>query len=102
MEAFIDEAAEAGVDVFRIFDSLNDLDSMQVSIRRVLKTGKVAEVAMCYTGDVANPKRTKYTLDYYADGAAHRGRGRALPVHQGHGGAPWPARGGMLVARCAR
>jgi pyruvate carboxylase len=67
VEAFIDEAAEAGVDVFRIFDSLNDLDSMQVSIRRVLKTGKVAEVAMCYTGDVANPKRTKYTLDYYAD-----------------------------------
>ncbi|HYO53711.1 pyruvate carboxylase [Archangium sp.] len=67
VEAFIDEAAEAGVDVFRIFDSLNDLGSMEVSIRRVLKTGKVAEVAMCYTGDVANPKRKKYTLDYYAD-----------------------------------
>ncbi|NVJ19285.1 pyruvate carboxylase [Myxococcus sp. AM010] len=67
VEAFIDEAAEAGVDVFRIFDSLNDLGSMEVSIRRVLTTGKVAEVAICYTGDVANPKRTKYTLDYYAD-----------------------------------
>ncbi|MCI0669757.1 MAG: pyruvate carboxylase [Myxococcaceae bacterium] len=67
VEAFIDEAAEAGVDVFRIFDSLNDLSSMDVSIRRVLQTGKVAEVAICYTGDVANEKRTKYTLDYYAD-----------------------------------
>src|SRR3989442_11395243 len=67
VEAFIDEAAEAGVDVFRIFDSLNDLDSMKVSIDRVRKTGKVAELAICYTGDVANPKRTKYSLHYYAD-----------------------------------
>src|SRR5207253_1033303 len=67
VEAFIDEAAEAGVDVFLIFDSLNDLDSMKVSIDRVRKTGKVAELAICYTGDVANPKRTKYSLDYYAD-----------------------------------
>ena len=66
VEAFIDEAAEAGVDVFRIFDSLNDLDSMKVSVDRVRQTGKVAEVAICYTGDVANPKRPKYTLDYYA------------------------------------
>jgi pyruvate carboxylase len=78
VEAFIDEAADAGVDVFRIFDSLNDLDSMKVTIDRVRKTGKVAEVAICYTGDVANPKRTKYSLDYYAelarrieDGGAH-------------------------------
>jgi pyruvate carboxylase len=67
VEAFIDEAAQAGVDVFRIFDSLNDLESMKVSIDRVRKTGKVAELAICYTGDVANPKRTKYSLDYYAD-----------------------------------
>ncbi|MBS1149745.1 MAG: propionyl-CoA carboxylase subunit alpha [Myxococcaceae bacterium] len=67
VEAFIDEAAEAGVDVFRVFDSLNDLDSMKVSIDRIRRTGKVAEVAICYTGDVANPKRPKYTLDYYED-----------------------------------
>jgi len=67
VEAFIDEAAAAGVDVFRIFDSLNDLESMKVSIDRVRKTGKVAEVAICYTGDVANPKRTKYSLDYYSE-----------------------------------
>ncbi len=67
VEAFIDEAAQAGVDVFRVFDSLNDLKSMEVSVRRILQTGKVAEVAMCYTGDVENPHRAKYSLDYYAD-----------------------------------
>ena len=67
VEAFIDEAAQAGVDVFRVFDSLNDLESMRVSVERIRKTGKVAEVAMCYTGDVANEKRAKYALDYYVD-----------------------------------
>ncbi|MCA8974077.1 MAG: pyruvate carboxylase [Planctomycetes bacterium] len=67
VEAFIDEAAAAGIGVFRIFDSLNDLDSMQVSIERVLQTGRIAEVAACYTGDIDNPARTKYGLDYYAD-----------------------------------
>ncbi|HEY2027815.1 MAG TPA: pyruvate carboxylase [Myxococcales bacterium] len=65
--AFIEEAAEAGVDVFRIFDSLNDLESMKLSIEHVQKTGKVCEVAMCYTGDVQNPHRPKFNLDYYAD-----------------------------------
>ncbi|HZN92249.1 MAG TPA: pyruvate carboxylase, partial [Myxococcales bacterium] len=78
VEAFIDEAAEAGVDVFRVFDSLNDLDSMKVSIDRIRKTGKVCEVSICYTGDVSNPKRPKYSLKYYTelarrieDGGAH-------------------------------
>jgi pyruvate carboxylase len=71
VQAFIEEAAEAGVDVFRVFDSLNDLDSMQLSIEHILKSGKVCEVAMCYTGDVANPHRPKYNLDYYA-GLARR------------------------------
>ena len=67
VEAFIDEAAAAGIGVFRIFDSLNDLDSMQVSVERVLKTGKIAEVAACYTGDIDNPARTKYGIEYYVD-----------------------------------
>jgi pyruvate carboxylase len=67
VEGFIDEAAAAGIDVFRLFDSLNDLDSMAVSVKRVLTTGKLAEVAMCYTGDVDNPARTKYGIDYYVD-----------------------------------
>jgi len=67
VEAFIDEAALAGIDVFRVFDSLNDLDSMAVSVERVLRTGKIAEVAVCYTGDVDNPARTKYGVDYYVE-----------------------------------
>jgi len=65
--AFIDEAAAMGVDVFRVFDSLNDLGNMQMSVDQILQTPKVAEVCMCYTGDVANPYRKKYNLDYYAD-----------------------------------
>lgn len=67
VEGFIDEAAAAGIDVFRVFDSLNDLASMAVSVQRVLTTGKIAEVAMCYTGDVDNPARSKFGLDYYVD-----------------------------------
>src|SRR5690606_26146827 len=67
VEDFIDEAAEAGIDVFRVFDSLNDLDNMTVAVERVLRTGKVAEVCICYTGDVDNPGRTKYSLDYYVE-----------------------------------
>ncbi|MEO6595742.1 MAG: pyruvate carboxylase, partial [Planctomycetota bacterium] len=67
VEGFIDEAAAAGIDVFRVFDSLNDLDSMGVSVQRVLQTGKIAEVSMCYTGDVDNPARPKYDLHYYTE-----------------------------------
>ena len=67
VEAFIDEAAEQGVDVFRVFDSLNDLSSMKVSVGRIRKTGKVCEIAMCYTGDVANEKRKKFDLGYYIE-----------------------------------
>lgn len=62
---FIRESAEYGIDVFRIFDSLNWMEGMKVSIEEVLKTGKLCEVAMCYTGDILNPKKTKYNLDYY-------------------------------------
>jgi pyruvate carboxylase len=67
VEAFIDEAAQAGIDVFRVFDSLNDLDNMRFAVERVRQTRKVAEVAICYTGDVANPARKKYDLGYYVD-----------------------------------
>ncbi|WP_374764715.1 pyruvate carboxylase [Yunchengibacter salinarum] len=62
---FIRQAADAGMDVFRIFDSLNWVDNMKVSIEEVAKTGKLAEAAICYSGDLTNPKETKYTLDYY-------------------------------------
>ena len=65
LKKFIRESAESGIDIFRIFDSLNWMDGMKVSIEEVLKTGKVAEVAMCYTGDILDPSKTKYDLNYY-------------------------------------
>ena len=62
---FIKESAQTGIDVFRIFDSLNWLKGMEVAIDEVLKTGKVAEACICYTGDILEDSRDKYTLDYY-------------------------------------
>ncbi|HXU04560.1 MAG TPA: pyruvate carboxylase, partial [Polyangia bacterium] len=64
---FIEEAAAAGMDVFRIFDALNDVDNMQVAIEAAQKTGRVVETAICYTGDVSDPTRTKYDLPYYVN-----------------------------------
>ena len=64
--AFVQEATETGIDIFRIFDALNNVDSMRPAIDAVRETGSaVAEVAMCYTGDLVNPAETLYTLDYY-------------------------------------
>ncbi len=64
--AFVQEAAETGIDVFRIFDALNDVEQMRPAIEAVRDTGTtVAEVALCYTGDLSNPGEELYTLDYY-------------------------------------
>lgn len=65
IEGFIKEAAASGVDVFRIFDSLNWLPQMEKSIQAVRDSGKIAQAAICYTGDVMDPKRQKYSLAYY-------------------------------------
>ena len=65
VKAFVREAAQAGIDLFRIFDCFNWIEGMKVSIEEALKTGKLVEVALCYTGDITDPNRTKYTLDYY-------------------------------------
>lgn len=62
---FVKEAADSGIDVFRIFDSLNWLKGIEVSLDEVLKNNKVAEVALCYTGDILDESRDKYSLDYY-------------------------------------
>jgi pyruvate carboxylase len=62
---FVHEAARQGIDIFRIFDSLNYLPNMKVAIEAVRKTNRVAEAAVCYTGDILDPKRTKYQLGYY-------------------------------------
>ena len=65
VKAFIKQAAESGIDVFRVFDSLNWVTNMKVAMDAVLETNAVCEAAICYTGDILDPKRTKYTLDYY-------------------------------------
>ncbi|WP_454130017.1 pyruvate carboxylase [Microbacterium aurum] len=65
-DAFVAEAASSGVDIFRIFDALNDVDQMLPAISAVLETGTaVAEVALCYTADLLDPAEKLYTLDYY-------------------------------------
>lgn len=65
LKEFIELAASEGIDVFRIFDSLNWLPQMEKSIQYVRDTGKLAEAAICYTGDVLDPNRSKYNLAYY-------------------------------------
>lgn len=62
---FVNKSANSGVDVFRIFDSLNWVKGMEVAIDAVRQTGKIAEAAICYTGDISDPTRTKYNIDYY-------------------------------------
>ncbi|MHA6793229.1 pyruvate carboxylase [Pseudonocardia bannensis] len=65
-QAFVDEAAKTGMDIFRIFDALNDVEQMRPAIEAVRNTGTaVAEVALCYTADLADPSERLYTLDYY-------------------------------------
>jgi len=59
------EAARQGIDVFRIFDSLNCIDNMDVAMNAVLETGSICEPAICYTGDILDPGRPKYDLNYY-------------------------------------
>ena len=65
-EVFVREAAAAGIDIFRIFDALNDVSQMRAAIDAVRSTGTaVAEVALCYTADLSDPGERLYTLDYY-------------------------------------
>jgi pyruvate carboxylase len=64
---FVQQSAAAGVDVFRIFDCLNWVENMRVAIDAVGATGKIAEAAICYTGDILDPKRPKYDLRYYVE-----------------------------------
>ncbi|ROS39567.1 pyruvate carboxylase [Amycolatopsis thermoflava] len=64
--AFVEEATNTGIDIFRIFDALNDVEQMRPAIEAVRETGKaVAEVALCYTSDLSDPGEKLYTLDYY-------------------------------------
>jgi pyruvate carboxylase len=66
---FVRESSSAGIDVFRIFDSLNWLKGVDIAVDEVLKCNKLAEVTLCYTGDILDESRDKYTLQYYVDKA---------------------------------
>ncbi len=72
VEAFVRRAAETGVDVFRVFDSLNWVENMRVAMDAVIGAGKLCEGTICYTGDILDPDRAKYDLKYYVE------MGRAL------------------------
>src|SRR5699024_5602234 len=64
--AFVAEAADTGIDIFRIFDALNDVEQMRPAIEAVLETGTtIPEVSLCYTSDLSDPAERVYTLDYY-------------------------------------
>ena len=67
VRAFIQEAAAAGIDLFRIFDACNYLPNLEFAMEAVLETGALCEAAICYTGDILSPTRTKYSLKYYVD-----------------------------------
>ena len=67
VKVFVKEAADAGIDVFRVFDCLNWLPNMKVAMDAIVETGGICEAAICYTGDITNPKRTKYDLKYYVN-----------------------------------
>ena len=75
---FVKEAASFGIDLFRIFDCFNWIPNMRIAIESALDTGKIVEAALCYTGDITDPKRDKYTLKYYVGLAKELAR---LGVH---------------------
>jgi pyruvate carboxylase len=70
VRGFVAQAALSGVDVFRVFDSLNWVENMRVAMDAVLESGKICEGTICYTGDLLNPDRSKYDLQYYVSRAA--------------------------------
>ena len=65
VQEFVRQAAKSGIDVFRVFDSLNWVENMRVAMDAVQETGKICEGTVCYTGDILNPDRAKYDLKYY-------------------------------------
>ena len=78
VQSFVAQAAKTGVDVFRVFDSLNWVENMRVAMDAVVAAGKVCEGTVCYTGDIMNPDRAKYDLKYYV------ARGQELRVAGAH------------------
>ena len=98
VERFIAQAAQSGIDVFRIFDPLNWVENMRLAIDATLETGRICEAAICYTGDIHDPNRAKYSLAYYVDLAKQLERsGTHILCIKDMGGLVKPAAAGALV-----
>jgi pyruvate carboxylase len=95
---FVARAADAGVDVFRVFDCLNWTRNMQVAIEAVRNSGRLCEAAICYTGNLTNPRETKYDLNYYVGLAKElRGMGAHVLAIKDMGGLCQPRAAAALV-----
>ncbi|MBN2760563.1 MAG: pyruvate carboxylase [Rhodobacteraceae bacterium] len=98
VQAFVKQAAASGVDVFRVFDSLNWVENMRVAMDAVIEANKVCEGSICYTGDILNPDRAKYDLKYYVDmGKALRDAGAHVLGLKDMAGLLKPASARILV-----
>jgi len=96
---FVTQAAATGIDVFRVFDSLNWVENMRVAMDAVLETGKLCEGTICYTGDILNPERAKYDLGYYvAMGKELRAAGAHVLGLKDMAGLLKPASARVLIA----
>ena len=67
VQGFVSQAAKSGVDVFRVFDSLNWVENMRVAMDAVLESGKILEASICYTGNLTSLESSKYDIKYYLD-----------------------------------
>ncbi|ARE41899.1 Pyruvate carboxylase [Rhodovulum sp. P5] len=98
VRGFVKQAAETGVDVFRVFDSLNWVENMRVAMDAVIENNKVCEGSICYTGDILDPARAKYDLKYYvAMGKALRDAGAHILGLKDMAGLLKPASATLLV-----
>jgi len=98
VQLFIRQSAESGMDVFRVFDPLNWVENMRVACDAVLETDRILEAAFCYTGDIHDPDRAKYSLDYYVNIAKElEGLGAHILCIKDMGGLLKPAAAGALV-----
>ena len=98
---FVRQSAEAGIDLFRIFDSLNWIPGMEVALDETLNQGKLAETCICYTGDILDESRTKYNLSYVCEDGKRTGKTRH--PHSGNQGYVGPVKthGGCKTDRCS-
>ncbi|MEX0971369.1 MAG: pyruvate carboxylase [Paracoccaceae bacterium] len=98
VQKFVAQAAESGVDVFRVFDSLNWVENMRVAMDAVLENGKILEGTICYTGDILDANRAKYDLNYYITmGRALRDAGAHILGLKDMAGLLKPAAASILV-----